>query len=762
MTRLIRIAKPLTCAALLITMLLTMLLPAMATAPATGDERSNEQIAAETLYGLNLFLGYGQDEQGEPVFGLSDSSTRLQGVIMVLRLLGLYEDALESGYGCHFNDVFGEHDRAVVSYAIRRGFTIGISPEKYDPSGKLSAAMYLTFILRLIGYQDGVDFEWNSAWELSDEIGISFGQFNKGENSLSRGDMAIISLMTLSANIKGTEQTLVEALEKASLVPEGAAATVSLAIGSIDKATATKWEFPTMYITTPLSPFIDKETWQDGTITLAGAKEEFTFNEVGARIRGRGNSTWTDGPDKRPLRFRFSEARPMMGSEYAAKDWILLANHLDRSLLRNYGVFYLANLMCTMSYAPSANYLHLYVNGEYMGVYLLTDERDVNPGRMKLTSDPDPEKCGYFMELDGRAPQGGVENVDYVTADTLTYGFKYPGSPDLTPEHIAYAKSYLEDVGSAIRSKDFGRITEMIDLESFVDFYLVQELVKNSDVTFFSVFISISGEGDERKLYMGPLWDFDIAAGNKKDQTLGSGPEHLYVAVYNYWYRYLMGTPEFVEAVTARWNEIKDAEIAQTISEIRGIAVRYQKEFERNFIRHQVMGTDALSIPAEVVNITSFMGQADYLVNWLEKRAQWMDDYFNGRLAGYDHMWALVDFYTNERRITIVVDDMEQGFGIQPVMLQNTVMVPLDELGKMFGIATNFDPKTGTVELSKGELLITHIVGSLTCAINGVETNMGAPSVLIREHPFIPLRVVAQALGYSVGWQTDALTVTIS
>ena len=64
---------------------------------------------------------------------------------------------------------------------------------------------------------------------------------------------------------------------------------------------------PVMHIYTPSSPFVDRELWQNGSVSLTGAPEgEYNFDEVGARIRGRGNSTWWAGPDKRPLRFRFS------------------------------------------------------------------------------------------------------------------------------------------------------------------------------------------------------------------------------------------------------------------------------------------------------------------------------------------------------------------------------------------------------------------------------------------------------------------------
>ena len=343
---------------------------------------------------------------------------------------------------------------------------------------------------------------------------------------------------------------------------------------------------PAIHIYTPETPFDIRELWQDGTIIVSEPGQEPI--ELEARIRGRGHSTWFSGPDKRPLRFRLAEPSTVLASENEAINWILLADNFDRSLMRNYFTLTLANRLDGLSFTPIPQHLQLYVNGEYMGVYLLTDERDNDQGRMSLEWNSDPALSCFLVELDSTG-EGFVVHG-------LQYDFRYPSGRRLTQDHIDYAQAHVQRVSNAIRSQDFDEISRLIDLPSFIDFYIVQELTANIDVHLRSVFMHISDNGNGRRLFKGPVWDFDLALGNKTGQTLGHSPEHLYAGVVNYWYRYLLGVPEFSEAVTLRWNEIVNVEIADSIIHISRKALRYQADFERNFERHPILGVDVYLI----------------------------------------------------------------------------------------------------------------------------------------------------------------------
>ena len=527
--------------------------------------------------------------------------------------------------------------------------------------------------------------------------------------------------------------------------------------------------FPVLHIRSRLNPFIqERQFWHDGTLTLSGSNIEYgDFEDVLIQLRGRGNSTWWDGEDKRPLRLRFEEAQSLMGSEYEARDWILIADHFDRSLLRNYAALTFADSLGSMQFTPRPYHIQLYVNGEYMGVYLLTDERDVQPGRLEISWDPDPTRSGFMLELDARAPQSGAYDDTFVTVHGKHYDIRYPGrSSQRTPAHVAYVRRYLENVSQTIRSGNFGKTVVLIDLDTFVDFYLVQELFKNADVHSLSVFMHITGEGVYRRLYMGPVWDFDIAAGNKRDQPImGSSPHYIFAAVVNYWYRYLMQMPEFREAVTERWNEIRDEQVVQMIADIRTRAERYHDEFARNFERHPVMGVRGFGSPPEILAILTFAGQAEHLAQWFEARVEWLDDYFNGRLPDHDPLWRLVEYYALERPRQVRIYDAYGYYRmaqVHPISLHDRTMISILEAAYLFDLSLHFDVMTRTYTLSKGDVVISYQRGTSFFTMEGEQLHFPAPGILeISDLVYIPLYRLVAFFGYEAAWAEGESTLVI-
>jgi len=521
---------------------------------------------------------------------------------------------------------------------------------------------------------------------------------------------------------------------------------VPLAFRDTDNAS-----FPVLHINSYYDPFIqERNFWHDGTISLSGVSSEIDFDDTAIRIRGRGNSTWWRGPDKRPLRFRFREARPVL-SDNPARDWILLANQFDRSLLRNYAAFTLGGKLQGLDFTPVPHHVQLYVNGEYMGVYLLTDERNAEPGRMSIYWDEDPTISDYFLELDARAYQSGILDETFISVSGLYYDLRYPD--DLSNEHVEYIRAYLEAVSYAIRRQSFDEILELIDLDSFVDFYIVQEFFKDIDARDLSVFMYISGTGDERRLFMGPIWDFDISAGNAANQPLGYGPDGLYVAEFNYWYRNLMRRPEFFEAVQTRWNEIRDIEIAQTIEHLHIVSVRYQDEFERNFERHpDVFGRAQMRTPQEILEIDYFMGHVEHLLNWLTARANWFDEFFEGGMAFQDHLSAYIKM-RQEHVINVVVEGELYDFAINPISFHHRVMIPLSELDGVLAA------------LHDADVTVTHNDYDLFVVIGNESFEFSIPTALpVLDDIFIPIRLIAEVFGHELDWNgtTNTVYITVS
>ncbi len=159
---------------------------------------SGEAIdAAYQLYEKGLFMGTGTDSDGAPIFELDRAPTRHEAVTMLVRLLGKESEA-QSGTGrTPFTDV-ADWAKPYVGYAYANGLTNGTSATTYSGAETVTASQYLTFVLRTLGYESGTDFRWDAAWELSDDIGLTDGAYDAGTSYFTRGDVAIVSLRSLS------------------------------------------------------------------------------------------------------------------------------------------------------------------------------------------------------------------------------------------------------------------------------------------------------------------------------------------------------------------------------------------------------------------------------------------------------------------------------------------------------------------------------------------------------------------------------------
>ena len=386
---------------------------------------------------------------------------------------------------------------------------------------------------------------------------------------------------------------------------------------------ATDWDFPSIHITFDMH--VERNTWKDATVTITGTEEAHAFENAEARIRGRGNTSWQMGywtwganpvweRSKQPFRLRFNPTVSMLDSGYEARDWTFIANLSDLSLMRNYSAYHLASLLDGMDYAPFARFVHVYFDSRgqthYRGLYMLCVQlSEVMEHRVDLRGDPDPASSEYLIQMCMRADwHDGVYGEDFITVNTRHYEIPFPRGNDLSADHIDYVRDFLTKIDTAIFATDEA-VFEYIDLDSFIDFFIVQELYKNPDIHFSSVWMQLKGEGEDRRLHIGPVWDFDLAAGNAYHQgqhfqgevrlppgiesyEYGYGPYGHFASVFNQWYRYLMEQPRFQEALVQRW---------------------------------PYLGYDLWPNPEAVVEIDTFMGQVEYLIDFLERRAAWLE-----------------------------------------------------------------------------------------------------------------------------------------
>lgn len=233
-----------------------------------------------------------------------------------------------------------------------------------------------------------------------------------------------------------------------------------------------------------------------GEIAING-KSVYTDYKGTMKIRGRGNSTW--GYPKKPFRIKLDAPSPLLGMG-EAKDWVLLANYNDGIHTLNPVAFKIGQLL-NMPFTNTMVPVELTINGEYQGLYMLTEQIEVQKNRVNIGEN------GVLLQLDV------YSNEDY-QFESLQYGLPvnimYPKLKDL-PEKIEQIQLSLEQLESLVDSPNFPNndYLDYLDVESVVNYLLVYMLTANREINHpKSTFLYKTAQG---KWTMGPIWDFDWA-----------------------------------------------------------------------------------------------------------------------------------------------------------------------------------------------------------------------------------------------------------
>lgn len=371
-----------------------------------------------------------------------------------------------------------------------------------------------------------------------------------------------------------------------------------------------------------------KTTYISASCTLTNADESLCFTEKPMQIRGRGNYSWT-GTEKKSYRIKFDKKIGLLGQGNAeAKSWTLLAVHCDKSLLRTDAAFFFASKLGTLPFVSSSTFAELYLNGKYEGVYEVCDQIQVHSGRVDIDDSGEGTDIGYLVELDVQASENRIKIYNGNTFEVKSAG--------VNKDQLEYITSYLGSCLEAIESGDKQKAEKLIDIPSAVDSYLVEELMKNLDVGWGSFYFTKPKGG---KLCFGPVWDFDLCAGNANDDRSTRefrsyeytyvGNEHFDYSQQNDWFAALRRCEWFNELVSQRWTEVKQY-AEETVKHISETAGKYQNSFKRNFERWKIFSKRINREPNDVLRIKSFTGQTEFLEKWLTSRIEWLTKYFAG------------------------------------------------------------------------------------------------------------------------------------
>ena len=335
----------------------------------------------------------------------------------------------------------------------------------------------------------------------------------------------------------------------------------------------------------------DKENYVDGTLEIVEEKgsNKVIFDKADMGVRLRGNST-LECP-KKAFRIKFDKKQSLFELP-AAKSWVLLANYFDKSNIRNYLAYLTAHKLDNLYFQPSCIFVEVEFNGDYLGLYLLCEQMQTGEGRVDIEQDEyDDTNGSYFMELDFEdriLADGLVKNVSYFESNGLFYALKYPEDDDATYKRCLYIKSFMDTVFMKMKNKtDYDSV---MDVESFIDYYLIQELFKNVDSIQSSVYYYV----ENKMLYAGPVWDFDIALGvvgkNDRSSDYAWYEEHIYwVKEESKFYNTLFKDSRFLNRVKARYTEVRPI-LWEIFEEIELLETYLQEEFERNEKKWEIPG----------------------------------------------------------------------------------------------------------------------------------------------------------------------------
>lgn len=261
-----------------------------------------------------------------------------------------------------------------------------------------------------------------------------------------------------------------------------------------------KYEVFTLHIhTLDAQPVKEKETWVDCHFSLDGKGQYSNFGGMG-KIRGRGNSTW-EWYDKKPYKIKLDEKSKLVGLE-KARNWNLLANYRDVTDLMNAVAFEAARCL-GMPYTNHTRFVEIFLNGDYIGLYQLTEKIEVGGNRVDID-----KEGGVLISFDlDDGPSLSPKATDNFTSSVygLPVCVKYPEEP--TTEYLDSVKKELAVIEKAIKQHDYAMVDSLVDIPSMIGILQLHEFLYNVEIDAPRSLYAFRDKGG--KLTFGPVWDWD-------------------------------------------------------------------------------------------------------------------------------------------------------------------------------------------------------------------------------------------------------------
>ena len=376
---------------------------------------------------------------------------------------------------------------------------------------------------------------------------------------------------------------------------------------------------PIVNITTDNFVSIDsKDDYVTGTVSVDGGRHISDMAAMTMEIRGRGNSTW--GHPKKPYQMKLESKEEFLDMP-KDKKWIFLAEYSDKSLLRNTIAFELGYLS-DLDWTPQGEFAEVYINNEYVGTYNITQKVEESGRRVDITND------GFLLEVD-QDWRLDDDDVYFSTASFPVIAIKEPGIDRidqndfayLQDERFIYIENYVNQFEEVLFNSNFASSVSgyaaYIDVDSFVDWFLINEIIKNVDAKRFSSIYFHVAPGE--KIKMGPLWDHDLGFGNVDyaDSRLAEG----WWVQQNPWINRLLDDPVFVSQVKIKFDYYLEKE-QFILDKIDAYAEKLQWAQQENYSKWPTLGQYVWPNP---VMFDTHQEEVDHLKQWYQDRMDWLE-----------------------------------------------------------------------------------------------------------------------------------------
>jgi len=309
-------------------------------------------------------------------------------------------------------------------------------------------------------------------------------------------------------------------------------------------------------------------------------------------------------------------------------DWILSADFIDKTLVRNALAYYMSRSIGR--WAPRTRHVELVVNGKYEGVYILVEKIKPDNNRVdiaKLDS----------SQISGEAVTGGyIWDIQQADATDIDFGkrrvLKYPKPDRVQPEQLAYIRTYDDEFRSIFSRSYYDDpirgYPKYMDVSSFIDEIIIQEITKNSDAYSWSGFFHKKRSG---KIFAGPVWDFDQSLSNSTfrdgdlvEMWIIENDDGLHPPCWSKLWR----TPAFKQHLANTWFSYRNGPLKteRLYAFVDSLTVYLDEAQARNFTRWPILGKIIWRSTPGAQNRNSYKKEVDYMKEYVLEHAEWMDE----------------------------------------------------------------------------------------------------------------------------------------